>query len=209
MFLFILDTEEQFFDSITLYLFIGLITVAFFFNMFKSRYSKKTLWIIGSIIMAIGIFLSIYRIKDVSILFGVVVIFFGITIIPLRDIFAKIKPKTSESNSDLSKKAREEDKFNYTQTKSKEYILKGLDFKNKQKYQKAIDSFVRALKVNPNSAESWFELGQINFVRERIPEALTCYERAVDINPAYHEALKRYKEVEQILKDSGNEQDQK
>ncbi len=205
MFLFILQDEEQFFDSITLFLFIGLITIAFFFNRFKSRYSKKILWIVGSIIMAIGIFLSIFRIENVSILFGVVIIFFGITIIPLKDILAKIRTKTSGSNSNLSQKARDEPESNYTQEKSKEYILKGLDFKNKQKYQKAIDSFVRALKVNPNSAESWFELGQINFVRERIPEALTCYERAVDINPAYHEALKRYKEVKQILKDSGNE----
>jgi len=209
MFLFILQDDGQLFDSVTLFLFIGLITVAFFFNRFKSRYSKKVLWIVGSVIMAIGIFLSIFRIENVSILFGVVVIFFGITIVPIRDIFAKIKPKTSESNSKLSKKGSDGAESNYTQEKSKEFILKGLDFKNRQKYQKAIDAFVRALKVNPNCAEAWFELGQINFVRERIPESLTCYERAVDINPAYTEAIERYKVVEQVLNDSGNEQDQK
>ena len=209
MFLFILQGEEQSFDELTLFLFIGLIIVWFFFNKFKSRFSKKTLWIIGSIIIVIGIFLSIYTIPNGSVLFGVIVIFFGVVVMPLRDILAIIRSKTTKSNSKTSKEYNDESAYNYTISKTDEYIYKGKNYKANQRYQKAIDSFVKALSVNPNSAESWFELGQINLIRKRIPEALTCYKRAVDNNPAYTEAIERCKEVEQKLKDSRNEQNQK
>ena len=84
MFLLILQTEEQSFNEITMFLFVGLFVVAFLFNRFKKDFSKKALWIIGSIIIAAGIFLSFYEIENVSILFGVVVIFFGITVMPLK-----------------------------------------------------------------------------------------------------------------------------
>jgi len=208
MFLLILETDEQSFNEITMFLFVGLFAVAFFFNRFKANFTKKALWIIGSIIIAIGIFLSFYEIENVSVLFGVIVIFFGITVMPLRDIFEKIKSKTIKPKSKSSKEDSDDSDYNYTQIKSDEYILKGKILKDNQKYQKAIDSFVKALSVNANSAEPWFELGEINLIKNRIPEALTCYERAIDIKPAYPEALERYKEVEQKLKDSGNEQEQ-
>ncbi len=209
MFLLILQTEEQSFNETTLLLFFGLLIVAFFFNKIKSDLAKKVLWILGSIIIAIGIFLSFYEIENVSVLFGVVIIFFGITVMPLRDILVKLKSKIIKPSSKTSKEDSDDSDYNYTQIKSEEYILKGNIFKDNQKYQKAIDSFVKALSVNANSAEPWFELGEINLIRNRIPEALTCYERAVDIKPNYPEALEKIKEVEQILKDSGNEQDQK
>ena len=192
-----------------MFLFVGLFVVAFFFNKFKSKFTKKALWIIGSIIIAIGIFLSFYEIENVSVLFGVVIIFFGITVMPLRDILVKLKSKIIKPSSKTSKEDSDDSDYNYTQIKSDEYILKGKKFKDNQKYQKAIDSFVKALSINANSAESWFELGKINFIRNRIPQSLTCYERAIDIKPNYPEAQEKFKEVEQILKDSGNEQDQK
>ncbi len=209
MFLFILQPDEPTFSPLTWYLFLGLIILWFIFTKFKSRFSKKICWILGSIIIAVGIFFSIYRIEDVSILFGVLVIFFGITIMPMRHVLVKFKNKIIKPNPKPSKDDHNKSDSNYTQVKSEEYILKGKEYKNKQKYQKAIDSFVRALKVNPNSAESWYELGLINFVRNRIPESLICYERAIDIKPAYTEAIEKYKEAEQILKDSGKEQEQK
>jgi len=209
MFLLILQTEEQSFNEITMFLFVGLFVVAFLFNKFKSKFTKKALWIIGSIIIAIGIFLSFYEIENVSILFGVVVIFFGITVMPLKVIFDIIKAKTIKPKPKTSNEDRDESDYNYTQVKSNEYILKGKKFKDEKKYQKAIDSFVKALSINANSPESWFELGKINFIRNRIPQSLTCYERAIDIKPNYPEAQEKFKEVEQILKDSGNEQDQK
>jgi len=193
MFLLILQTEEQSFNEITMFLFVGLFVVAFFFNKFKSKFTKKALWIIGSIIIAAG----------------VVVIFFGITVMPLKVIFDIIKAKTIKPKSKTSNEDSNEPDYNYTQVKSEEYILKGKKFKDEKKYQKAIDSFVKALSINANSAESWFELGKINFIRNRIPQSLTCYERAIDIKPNYPEAQEKIKEVEQILKDSGNEQDQK
>jgi tetratricopeptide (TPR) repeat protein len=208
MFLLILQTEEQSFNEITMFLFVGLFVVAFFFNRFKSKFTKKALWIIGSIIIAAGIFLSFYEIENVSILFGVVVIFFGITVMPLKVIFDIIKAKTIKPKPKTSNEESDESDYNYTQVKSEEYIIKGQKYKDEKKYQKAIDSFVKALSVNANSAESWFELGQINLIRNRIPEALTCYERTVDIKPNYPEAIERIKEVEQILKDSGMGQDQ-
>ena len=204
MFLFILQGDEQSFDEMTLFLFIGLTIVWFFFNKIKSRYSKKILWIISSSIIITGIFLSIYTFPNDSILFGVVVIFFGITVMPLRDVLVKIKSKIIKPSSKPSKEDSNVSDYNHTQTLSDEYILKGKKFKDKQKYKKAIDLFVKSLSVNPESAISWYELGEINLIRNRIPEALTCYERAVDIKPNYPEAKERIKEVKQKLNDSEN-----
>ena len=205
MFLFILQADEQSFDEMTLFLFIGLTIVWFLFNKIKSRYSKKILWIASSCIIVIGMFLSFFAFPNDSVLFGVVVIFFGITVMPLKDILIKIKSKIIKPSSKPSKEGSNVSDSNHSQTLSDEYILKGKELKNKKKYQKAIDKFVKALSVNPESAKSWFELGEINLIRNRIPEALTCYERAVDIKPNYPEAIERIKDVEQTLKDSGNE----
>ena len=207
MFLFILQTDEQPFDELTLFLFIGLAIVWFISNKFKSRASKTLLWIIGSVIIIIGILLSIFTIPNDSILFGVVVIFFGITIIPLKDIFKKLKSKISKPNSKPSKEVSNEPDHNYPKTVSEEYISKGKELKNRKKYKKAIDTFVKSLSIYPDSPEPWFELGEINLIRKRTPEALTCYHRALDIKPSYREALERYKEVEQMLKESENKQD--
>ena len=113
------------------------------------------------------------------------------------------------SNSAIVSSDLKEDLIDHFCCIAEDEMRKGKKFKDNQKYQKAIDLFVKALSVNANSAEPWFELGEINLIRNRIPEALTCYERAVDIKPNYPEALEKIKEVEQILKDSGNEQDQK
>jgi len=205
MFLFILQADEQSLDEMTLFLFIGLTIVWFLFNKIKSRYSKKILWIASSCIIVIGMFLSFFAFPNDSVLFGVVVIFFGVTVMPLKDILVKIKSKIIKPNSKPSKEGSNVPDLNHSQTLSDEYILKGKELKNKKKYQKAIDKFVKALSVNPESAKSWFELGEINLIRNRIPEALTCYERAVDIKPNYPEAIERIKDVEQTLKDSGNE----
>lgn len=205
MFLFILQGDEQSFDEMTLFLFIGLTIVWFLFNKIKSRYSKKLLWIASSCIIVIGMFLSFFAFPNDSVLFGVVVIFFGITVMPLKDILVKIKSKIIKPSSKPSKEGSNVPDSNHSQTLSDEYILKGKELKNKKKYQKAIDKFVKALSVNPESAKSWFELGEINLIRNRIPEALTCYERAVDIKPNYPEAIERIKDVKQTIKDSGNE----
>ena len=124
---------------------------------------------------------------------------------PLKDILVKIKSKIIKPSSKPSKEGSNVPDSNHSQTLSDEYILKGKELKNKKKYQKAIDKFVKALSVNPESAKSWFELGEINLIRNRIPEALTCYERAVDIKPNYPEAIERIKDVKQTIKDSGNE----
>jgi len=202
MFLFILQGDEPPFDETILFYFIGLIVVAFFFNKLKSNFSKKILWIIGSIVLVIGIFLSIFMIPSDSVLFGVVVIFFGTTIIPFKDIYEKIKSKTKKQNTNASKEDKDDSDYNYTQSRSEELISKGQKLKGIQKYEKAIDAFVKALSVNPNAAESWFELGQINLIRNRIPEAITCYQRAIDIKPGYTEAIEKCKEVELEFKES-------
>ena len=209
MIFFIIQGGEQSLDEMTFFSFVGLTVVWFLFNKIKSRYSKKTLWIISSCIIAIGIFLSIYTFPNDSVLFGVVVIFFGITVMPLKDVLAKIKSKINKPSSKPSKEESNMPEYISAKDRSNIYIFKGKELKNRKKYKKAIDLFVKALSVNAESEISWFELGQINLIRNRIPEALTCYERAVDIKPNYPEAIERIKEVKQKLNDSKNEQDQK
>ena len=209
MFLFIIQGNEPFFDLLTLFLFIGLAIMWFFFNKYKSRFSKKPLWFMGGIIIVIGIFLSIYAIPSDSVLFGVVVIFFGIIVMPLRDILAKLISKTIKSKSNPSNEDSDKYINDYTVSKSQELILEGKKYKASNRYKKAIDSFVKALSIDSGSEESWFELGEINLIRNRIPEALTCYKRAVDNNPVYTKAIERFNEVKQKWKDSKNEQNQK
>lgn len=198
----------DYFQVLTLILFIGLAILWFFFNKYRSHFSKKILWIMGIIIIIIGIFLSIYAIPDNSAMFGVVFIFFGVFVLPLRNLLADIKSKSIESNSKILNEDRDESVYDHSISKSKEIIHKGKNYKANQRYQKAIDAFVKVISINPNSdasAESWFELGEINLIRNRVPEALKCYKRAVEIKPNYSDALERINEVKQKLKDIKNE----
>ena len=137
MFLFILQGDEQSFDELTFFLFVGLLIVWFLFNKFKSQFSKKILWIPGSIIIVIGIFLSIYTFPNDSILFGVVVIFFGITVMPLKDVLIKIKSKIIKPSSKPSKEENSVPEYNSSQDISDEYVLKGKEYKEKKKIQKS------------------------------------------------------------------------
>lgn len=52
----------------------------------------------------------------------------------------------------------------------------------------AIESFKRALEINPNSAEAWNNLGNVYFRLHRLDEARDAYRRSLNLKPDYYEA---------------------
>ena len=64
------------------------------------------------------------------------------------------------------------------------YVLKGWVQTQLKEYDKASESFDKALKLNPKSAWAYFRKGQLLEEREDHIEALICFVKAVKLKPA-------------------------
>ena len=53
------------------------------------------------------------------------------------------------------------------------------------KFDKAIEEFNKALKLNPNDPEIYYNLGLAYESKSKLDEARKMYEKAVEINPNY------------------------
>lgn len=63
------------------------------------------------------------------------------------------------------------------------YLDEGTDFYNKKKYKKAIESFKKAISLNPNLIEAWSNLGTTYMSKKDNKNAIKCYNKAIEINP--------------------------
>ncbi|NMC00640.1 MAG: tetratricopeptide repeat protein [Thermoanaerobaculaceae bacterium] len=59
----------------------------------------------------------------------------------------------------------------------------GYLFSLDNRYQEGQSCLERALRMNPNLAEAWYNLGNIVFHQKQLEEALACYERAATSDP--------------------------
>ncbi|MEE9573891.1 MAG: tetratricopeptide repeat protein, partial [Candidatus Neomarinimicrobiota bacterium] len=83
--------------------------------------------------------------------------------------------------------------FNLTKDESVE-IYRNMSNKyfNKQNNQKAIPLLKKVIELNPNDAESRYQLGSIYFAQEDYDGANACFDEAIQLNPDnsdYHFAI--------------------
>lgn len=63
------------------------------------------------------------------------------------------------------------------------------------KYQEAIESYDKALEINPNDFDAWNNKGHALKDSGRYQEAITSYDKALKINPDFEPALKAKEEI--------------
>lgn len=69
--------------------------------------------------------------------------------------------------------------------------IQGIAFAKKGQFQKAIECFVKAHKLNPNNPLSWYNIGTSLAMVNQEDKALLilyCYERAIELDPYNAEA---------------------
>ncbi len=64
----------------------------------------------------------------------------------------------------------------------------GLIYANKSDYQNAIDAYENALKLNPSSANEWYQLGRVYAASGNFAEGINAYKKAIAINPSLDSA---------------------
>jgi tetratricopeptide (TPR) repeat protein len=72
-----------------------------------------------------------------------------------------------------------------TELSVKEVILKGLALYNLRKYNEAMESYDRAIKIDPNNAYAWYNKGNALYALGEYNEAMESYDRAIKIDPNY------------------------
>ena len=78
----------------------------------------------------------------------------------------------------------------YAQTENPEEsaLRKGVDFNRQDKYDEAIAEFNNAIKINPNSANAYYNLGIIYDKKSDSDKAIANFSKAIGIDPALADA---------------------
>lgn len=62
---------------------------------------------------------------------------------------------------------------------------KGIEFGKQNKFQKAVESFDKAIKLNPNRADYYASRGHANYYMKQYPKAIDDYTKAIEKNPNF------------------------
>jgi len=68
---------------------------------------------------------------------------------------------------------------------SESFFEKGIEFGKQNKFQKAVESFDKAIKLNPNRADFYASRGHANYYMKQYPKAIDDYTKAIEKNPNY------------------------
>lgn len=72
--------------------------------------------------------------------------------------------------------------------KNTDYIKQGIEFTNQQKYDKAVESFLKAIKKNPKNPEGYYVLGGMYNYKKMFPEAEQAFKTAIRLDPTHYNA---------------------
>ena len=70
-------------------------------------------------------------------------------------------------------------------TKTNEY-QNGIELWNSEKYTAALKAFAKTVALNPYDIDCWFARGTLLMMDGKLREALKCYEKVIELNPAYN-----------------------
>jgi len=65
-------------------------------------------------------------------------------------------------------------------------ISRGISLYKQKKYSKALDCFDRAIKINPEFEDAWYNKGLALNKLGKHSEEMDCFDRAIKINPLYY-----------------------
>ncbi|HPF17593.1 MAG TPA: tetratricopeptide repeat protein [Thermotogota bacterium] len=71
---------------------------------------------------------------------------------------------------------------------AEKHFKEGLELDEHGEYDKAIESYLKAIDFDPEHAEAYFSLGVVYYKLERYDEAVDAYLKAIEINPEHEEA---------------------
>ncbi len=75
-----------------------------------------------------------------------------------------------------------------SEQRAQKQIHKGLELKELERYEEAIDAFHEAIRIKPDLAEAHYELGGVYFKQRSFNEAIKCYQQAIRLKPDNPEA---------------------
>jgi LysM repeat protein len=65
------------------------------------------------------------------------------------------------------------------------FFEKGIEFGKQNKFPKAVESFDKAIKLNPNRADFYASRGHANYYMKQYPKAIDDYTKAIEKNPNF------------------------
>ena len=69
------------------------------------------------------------------------------------------------------------------------YYLLGLIYANQSKYDRSVEAYEQALKLNPKSYEAWHQLAKVHTTMVRFDKAVEAYQKATELNPKFPDAF--------------------
>jgi tetratricopeptide (TPR) repeat protein len=77
----------------------------------------------------------------------------------------------------------------YKNTLAEMYMREGLRYGSKNNFRAAKENFDKGLKYNALNADIWFHKGGAYFSEHRLDSAIFCFEKSLQIRPAFHDAM--------------------
>jgi lipoprotein NlpI len=87
-------------------------------------------------------------------------------------------------------------------TKALDFHQKGSEYFNQEKYELAVVEFKKALKIDPNFAFAWDDLGLSYRKLNKYDEAIVCYKKSLELDPKGRTPLMNMAVAYQLSKDN-------
>ena len=69
-----------------------------------------------------------------------------------------------------------------------DHVKQGIEYTNQQKYDKAVESFLKAIEKNPKNPEGYYGLGGMYNFKKMYPEAEQAFKTAIRLDPTHFNA---------------------
>ena len=74
------------------------------------------------------------------------------------------------------------------ENKNADHVKQGIEYTNQQKYDKAVESFLKAIKKNPKNPEGYYGLGGMYNYKKMYPDAEQAFKSAIGLDPTHYNA---------------------
>lgn len=74
------------------------------------------------------------------------------------------------------------------ENKNADHVKQGIEYTNQQKYDKAVESFLKAIEKNPKNPEGYYGLGGMYNYKKMFPEAEKAFKTAIRLDPTHFNA---------------------
>ncbi len=83
-----------------------------------------------------------------------------------------------------------------------EWYKKGVELNKLGKYNDAIESYKKAIKINPRNEKTWNNIGSVFFKLKMYPDAVESYKKALKIDPSNDLIIKNQRKATEKIKDN-------